>query len=99
MPKKYSETEYIKFCEDWKDSGKTKKSFCKERNISESALRSWLKKYGDQDSTKESSIKFLPIETSDSKPQSHIVEITLPNGVMLSTEVLSLSVLVKELLR
>jgi len=99
MPKKYSEAECIKFCEDWKHSGNPKIRFCKERNISVSALHKWLKKYGDQTKPRESSFKSLPIDAAVSEKQLQIVEITLPNGIMLSTEVVSLGMLIKELLQ
>ena len=99
MPKQYSEMERVKFCESWKTSNQSKIRFCKESGISKSTLYKWLSKFVDQVPTKESSIKFLPIEVSNTKTRSHMVEITLPNGVMLSTEVASLSMLVKELLR
>ena len=98
MPKQYSEEERVKYCENWKTSKQTKIRFCKEHGISKSALHKWLSKSANQVQTKESSIKFLPIEAANSKMQ-HLVEITLPNGIMLSAEVASLGMLVKELLR
>lgn len=99
MPKKYSEAECIKFCEDWRRSGKFKICFCKERNISVSALHKWLKKYGGLTKLEEPSLKFLPIDAAISEKRLQKVEITLPNGIVLNTEVISLGMLIQELLQ
>jgi len=99
MPKKYSIEECKNYCTEWRASGLSKTSFCKANNISEAALYRWLKLYAEgfaKPAHKE--LKFLAIEPAAQKELKR-VEVVLPNGVLLRTEVESLSKLVWELSR
>jgi hypothetical protein len=101
MPKKYSTEECKNYCAKWRASGLGKLAFCKENKISETALYRWLKIYdgewkGVED--KNPGLKFLAIEQEPKKEASQI-EIILPNGVLLRTEVSSLAKLIEELTR
>ena len=101
MAKTYSVEERKNYCANWRTSGLCKIRFCKDQHISESALYKWLKLY-DKDfaksDTKEQDIKFLAVEPiALNKLKS--VEIKLPNGILLKTEIESVNELVRELLR
>lgn len=96
MAKKiYSEEKRRNYCEGWSESGLNKSKFSQEQGISESALRKWLKKYG-YDETNGVNLKFLEVEPIN-HAEKQKVEIQLPNGLLLKTEVESISKLIKEL--
>jgi hypothetical protein len=101
MPKRYSEEECRNYCAQWRASGLGKLAFCKETKISGSALYRWLKIYdgewkGVED--KNQGLKFLAIE-QEPKKEVNQIEIILPNGVLLRTEVRSVAKLIEELMR
>jgi hypothetical protein len=101
MPKRYSEEESKNYCAQWRASGLGKLAFCKENKISGSTLYRWLKIYdGDWKGVEDKNLglKFLAIEQEPKKEASQI-EIILPNGVLLRTEVSSLAKLIGELTR
>ncbi len=45
MPINRTKTEQEAFCKAWKRSGLSKVKFCKQNNISKSALYTWLNKF------------------------------------------------------
>lgn len=99
MAKAYSKEERKNYCTRWGSSGLSKLIFSRENKISESALRKWLKLYDTNSiatDIKKSEIRFLEVEPM-ARNEVRKVEITLPNGLLLKTEVGSLSKLVKEL--
>ena len=115
MPKKYSEEVRQSFCAKWKSSGQSKVSFCKENGISGSALHKWLTRFEPVLSSSPSltppsssllrvqrnkkRINFLPVEVANKTAKNHEVEILLPNGILLKTEVTSIALLAQELTR
>jgi hypothetical protein len=68
----YSKMKETKICLEWKDSGLTKKEFCKKYNITTDTLRSWLKKrkMDINNSNLNSDLDFLPIKKRP--PDCHI---------------------------
>jgi hypothetical protein len=101
MPKRYSIEECKNYCAQWRASGLGKLAFCKENKISGSALYQWLKLYDEgekKSEDKDRGIKFLKVEQEPKKEASQI-EIILPNGVLLRTEVRSVAKLIEELTR
>lgn len=99
MAKAYSIEKRRSYCDGWRSSGLSKLNFSRENKISESALRKWLKLYDTNSivtDIKKAEIKFLEVEPM-ARNETKKVEITLPNGLMLKTEVESLSKLIKEL--
>ena len=100
MPKRYSEEERKSFCERWKTSGQSKNDFCEGNKISRAVFYGWLRKYSKQmfsDSEVENAINFLPIEVANEIKEDHVVEISLPKGILIRVKVSSISQLVREL--
>jgi hypothetical protein len=99
MAEAYSIEERKNYCAKWRSSGLSKLNFSRENKISESALRKWLKLYDTNSlatDIKKPEIKFLEVERLI-RNEIRKVEIMLPNGLLLKTEVESLSKLIKEL--
>jgi hypothetical protein len=98
MPINRTIIEQETFCKAWKQSGLSKVGFCKQNNISKSALYKWLSKFnsngevpeGDNKSDIQSAtVKFLQINDVNSDkvlhPVSSVLEITMPNGIGIKT--------------
>ena len=97
MPISKTIDEQKAFCNAWKQSGLSKIKFCKQNNISESALYTWLNKFNKNDAIAETnnktilpaSVKFLRINNhisdSGSCSKSHALEIIMPNGIVIKT--------------
>jgi hypothetical protein len=99
MARRYSVKERQAYCAKWRTSGLSKIKFCAEEKISESALHKWLKLYGStpQSEEKEGEIKFIKPELASSV-ETRIIDILLPNVVMIKTEVKSVAEMIRELL-
>ncbi len=85
-PIRISEVAKKELCEKWKISGLDKGSFCKEHNLSRSALYNWCKKFGIPFCEKSSS--FVPVKVSSKTSISNFelnspVEVFLPNQTMI----------------
>lgn len=88
MAKIYTDEERKAVCESWRQSGLSKNKYCKQRgNISEYALRKWLKSE-DNTETALAPIKFLQIHHQPqarpiNPPANSSIEARLPNGIIL----------------
>jgi hypothetical protein len=97
MPISKTIDEQKAFCNTWKQSKLSKISFCKQNNISKSALYTWLKKFSKNDETSETSnkniqptsVKFLRVNNvnpdSCSCSKNSALEIIMPNGIIIKT--------------
>ena len=95
------------FCKAWKQSNTTQSIFCKQNNISVSALYRWLKSFNKNSNImniKPDPIKFLQI--NDVGPNKNLyhennVEIALPNGISIKTNLSqnSFNIFLQELLK
>jgi hypothetical protein len=82
MGKKYTTEERKVLCESWRQSGISKINFCKENEVSEYALRKWLKESDGSAKTGSTlPIKFLQV--TQSAQTRNLVEAVLPNGIIL----------------
>lgn len=111
MPANKTDEEQKAYCDTWKQSGLSKIKFCKQNNISESALYTWLKKFNnsaitaDKNSVQSTPIKFLQINNIEpNSGVSHrecVLEITMPSGVSIraNTSQNNLSIFLQELLK
>jgi hypothetical protein len=101
MPKIHTIEICENFCASWQASGLTKKKFCEENKISQSALYRWLKKFDESQAVttpkSPQTIKFLPINQKHELQKHAEVEVTLPNGILLKFEVSSIGALIMEL--
>lgn len=94
MPIIRTRAEQETFCKNWKQSGLSKADFCKQNNISKSALYVWLSKFnsnsevpevGSKSNIQSTAVKFLRINDINSDKGLHyednILAITIPNGI------------------
>lgn len=81
--RQYSNEEKRHYCMMWQASNLNKLEFCTEKNISQSALRRWLKIFTDNTET-----KFAPItlkeQTISQQANLITVSITLPNQLRIA---------------
>ena len=100
MAKRYSDKKRQEYCNKWSASGLSKIKFCKDEKISGKALHKWLKIYGPQGclKQKEAAIKFITPEFATKPEENKTLDILLPNGVQIKTEVKSVAELIRELL-
>jgi len=87
MDLKNRKQEMYTLIEDWQSSGVSRTKYCKDRGMSRSTFRNWLRKY-EQDHGPVSSgspsvpASFVSIEVPSSKEDE--LTITYPNGVQVS---------------
>lgn len=96
MPISHTSAEQEAICNAWKQSGISKIKFCKQSNISKSALYTWLNKFNNnvevptpktynKRDIQSTAVKFLRINDINSDKVLHsassVLEITMPNGV------------------
>jgi hypothetical protein len=99
------------FCNTWNQSGLSKIGFCKQNNISKSALYSWLNKFNNnnevaevnKNNIKSPSVKFLQINDVNKSlyHEDNALEIIVPNGIKIRVNASqsNLSVFLQELLK
>lgn len=83
MSSKYSHEEWMRICEDWKQSGLSQSEFGRQKCISVQTLNYWITKHKNKGAetfcgTKEP-IKFFPVANITS--EKSFLEITLLNGL------------------
>ena len=79
---KYTEEEQEQLCLAWRrTSGISMKQFCRENKVSKSGLYKWLNKYDSNPVVREE-LKLLSAETEDSSSEN-MLELLLPNGVLV----------------
>jgi transposase-like protein len=74
-PRRYSDLEKQELIEQWKQSGKSKAGFCKERMVSYYSFNDWLRVRNRKKSTQPS---FVPLEIKASN-ESNFATLTLKN--------------------
>ena len=114
MPINRTKAEQDGFCKAWKQSGLSKVEFCKQNNISKTALYAWLNKFSNNSGTLEAdsknnahatAVKFLRINSVNSDkvlhPASGVLEITIPNGISIKINLSqsNFNILLQELLK
>ncbi len=67
--------------EQWKQSGKTRKEFCRDREVNPATFAYWVSKWKSRNSPAQG---FARVDLSEG--QGRKVEITYPNGVRLCTD-------------
>lgn len=99
-------------CNAWKQSGLSKVKFCKQSNISKSALYAWLSKFKDNvkatpiiPNTNPQAVKFLRVNDVSLDKNLHCenyaLEATIPNGITIKVNIPpnNLNVVLLELLK
>jgi hypothetical protein len=72
----------FRLIEECEASGKTRKQFCEDKNLSANRFYYWQKRYREQNDTEAKS--FVPIKTRPLEAQvTNNIEIHYPNGVWL----------------
>jgi hypothetical protein len=69
----------------WKQSGRTKKSFREEYHMSEESFRYWCKKYEKANPTVQQG-SFIALEVLKGRPSRQEIEISYPNGVRIALQ-------------
>jgi hypothetical protein len=113
MSNNRTKTEQEAFCKAWKRSGLSKTKFCKQNNISKSALYTWLNKFGnneiskidDKNNIQVPPVKFLRLKGINSSKILHqegnTLEVIIPNGVRIKANASqgNLGIFLQELLK
>jgi len=100
------------FCDAWKQSGLSKIKFCRQSNISKSALYTWLNKFNFEVSktnngndAQSASVKFLRVNDIDSsnslRHETNALEITIPSGISIKANISqnNLNIFLQELVK
>ena len=66
--------------EVWKESGKTQREFCQEKDIAYSKFQYWMKKYGEQSRLGKDSGGFVPVVVNNEPKGSAVMELVFPDG-------------------
>ena len=115
MPTNRTRAEQETFCKAWKQSGLSKVEFCKQNNISKSALYTWLSKFngnsevpeaGNKNSIQSTAVKFLRINNGINLDKvlhnaNSALEIIMPNGISIKINLSqsNFNILLQELLK
>jgi hypothetical protein len=114
MPINRTSAEQEAFCKAWKQSGLSKTEFCKQSNISKSALYAWLNKFNDtyesskadnKNNHQSAAVKFLRINDVNSdrnlRHEDKALEIVIPNGIAIKINLSqnNLNIFLQELLK
>ena len=66
--------------EVWKESGKTQREFCQEKDIAYSKFQYWMKKYSEQSSCGKDPGGFVPVVVNNEPKSSAVMELVFPDG-------------------
>jgi transposase-like protein len=80
-PRRYTDLEKQELIQQWKESGKSKAAFCKERSIGYYTFNDWVKRRIGKNKTTSSS--FISLQVKSSLP-SDFATLTLKNGSTVS---------------
>src|SRR5690606_2023326 len=66
--------------EVWKESGKTQREFCQEKDIAYSKFQYWMKKYSEQSSLGKDPGGLVPVVVNNEPKSSAVMELDFPDG-------------------
>lgn len=81
QPHRYTDLERQEFIEQWKQSGKNKAAFCKERSLSYYSFNDWVRQRNRKSERSKSA--FIPLKVKN--PESSIfTQLILKNGITVN---------------
>jgi len=80
-PSRYSDLEKQEFIEQWKQSGKNKSSFCKERFLSYHSFNDWIRRRNRKKEKPKTS--FVPLKIKNYE-ESIFTQLLLKNGTAVN---------------
>ena len=80
-PRRYTDLEKQELIQQWRESGKSKAAFCKERSIGYYAFNDWVMRRIRK--KKATSSSFIPLQVKSSLPED-FATLTLKNGSTVS---------------
>ena len=81
LPVRYTDLEQQRFIDQWKQSGKSKASFCREYELSYFSFNDWIKRRYKKEQKQKSS--FVPLELKNSD-ESVFIQLILKNGATVN---------------
>jgi predicted acetyltransferase len=82
--KQENKIEMLQFIEEWKQSGESQTTFCKNKKLSFHIFYYWLRRYKDQSRPATTRKAFIPVTIPvNEMTSSNEIEIYYPNGVRI----------------
>jgi len=79
--RRYTDLEKEELMDQWKQSGKSKVAFCKERSIGYYSFCSWVKRRTDKS---KNGLPFVPVQIKPAYSESIFARVVLKNGTTIN---------------